>query len=1119
MIKIIAGRASYGKTKKVLDKLKENHEKSLPSYLMVPEQFTLQSELSLMEHIGADSLMDIKVMSFERLAKEVLSRHGGIKKPYIDEIGKHMALRAIFDKYKDEIILYQGAFKREGFLEELSHTLSEMKKMNIDPGTLLEKSKIIEDNKLLSQKIYEIGFIYEKFGEYMAGRYVDNDDRIGLLSEKIDMAKELSGIEFYFDSFTGFTSLELNVIEKLNLLGANLWFTLTIDTSNPKDKDVFSPTENTLSRLSEIAQRANQEIEIIIVEKSSQKPMGIEYIEKNLFIQRPEVSEDIPSGVKIYKALGADSEVQRCASEIVRLVRDKGYRYKDIAVLTSMPEIYSRKINRIFTEYEIPHFIDVKRDIMASPLINMIFSFLDMGIRNMRYEDVFGFLKSDFTDMKREDYLKLENFVLKWGIKGKMWSDDHRFEEDRFFDKEDDVEAIKRTRDYVLGIYSRFKKKFKSRDIALNYGKELFTFLESISAQEKIERFVETLRSEGMLDHANESAQIWNVLLETLDQFVEILKEEKITLSEFRTILYEGLKRHEIGVIPPASDQVLTVTLDRSRSAGIRALFFLGVNDTYIPRVSKDSPILLDEDKERLKGMGIDLPSERENREKEESLAIYSALSKPSDYLYLSYSLSDEDGKALRPSNILDKIIKILPKVNQESELSIVDPMEFVDRKEPTFRKLAQTLRDYVEEGKIDEDYLSIYGYFYNKEEYRDSINLLLESLFYTNKVDSIGKEYAKQLYNAPFKASVTRLEKFAKCPFDHFVEYGLRPKERKIHEISPLELGSIFHNSIEKFALKANELENLPKLMDREHCNKVMDSIVDESISQNVKILMDNSKRNAYVMKKIKKISQRAAWTMVNQINKGRFEMAALEFEIPDIVIDLGDDKITLTGRIDRVDILEDGEDSFVKIVDYKSRKKTFSLEDAYYGIDIQLVVYMDALLKNPQSLKKNELHPAGVFYFPIMDALVKTDSDDPEEIEKLIEKELRMQGIVLKDIRVARAIDMDVEENPTVAAIKAKGNEVLGENALTEKEFNALISHVMNMVRDMSRDILNGNISIEPYAKKGSSPCQYCKYAPMCKFDDKFDGNNHNNLKKLKDKEIKEILFYKGGEENEVD
>lgn len=1118
MIKIIAGRASYGKTKKVLDKLKENHKKSISSYLMVPEQFTLQSELNLMEHIDTDSLMDIKVMSFERLAKEVLSRHGGIKRPYIDEIGKHMALRAIFDKYKEEIILYQGAFKREGFLEELSHTLSEMKKMNIDPTLLMGKSEIIQDNKLLSQKIYEVGFIYQRFIEYMDGRYVDNDDRIGLLAEKVELAKELSDIEFYFDSFTGFTSLELNVIEKLNLLGANLTFALTLDMSNPKDKEVFSPTEGTLTQLMEIAKRADEKIEIMSVEQVSKKPFAIDYIEKNLFIQRPASSEKEAAGAKIYKALTAESEVQRCAHEIVGLVRDEGFRYKDIAVLMSMPEIYSSKINRIFTEYEIPHFIDIKRDIMASPLINMIFSFLDMGIRNLRYEDVFGFLKSDFTDIKRENYLKLENFVLKWGIKGKMWSDDHRFEEEKFFDKEDEKEQIKEARDYILEINEKFKKKFKRKDTALSYAKHLFSFLEDIKAQEKIESFVEVLKEEQMLDHANESAQIWNVLLETLDQFVEILGEEKITLGEFRTILYEGLKRHEIGVIPPASDQVLTVTLDRSRSAGIKALFFLGFNDTYVPRVSKDSPILLDEDKERLKDLGVNLPSERENRLKEESLGIYSAVSKPSEYLYLSYSLADEEGKALRPSTVLEKIIKILPNIKIESELASLNPMEAVDRKEPTFRHIGQALRDYVEDGEIDEKYLSIYGYFHENQEYFEARNMLIDSLFYTNKVENIGKDYAKKLYDAPFKASVTRLEKFAKCPYDHFIEYGLRPKERKIHEISPLELGSIFHNSIEKFAQKANELKNLPQLIDREYCNKVMDSIVEESISHNVKILMESSKRNAYVMKKIKKISQRAAWTMINHITKGRFEMVAQELEIPDIVINLGEDEITLTGRIDRVDILEDDEESFVKIVDYKSRKKSFSLEDAYYGLDIQLVVYMDALLENPQIFKKTELHPAGVFYFPIMDTLIKTESESPEEVERLIEKELRMQGIVLKDIRVARGIEAEIEGDSTVAGIKVKDSEVVGENALTEQEFGILIDHVMTMVKDMSKEILNGNISIEPYAKKGGTPCQYCKYSSVCKFDEKLDGNNHKNLKNLNDKQIKEILF-KGGENDAVD
>lgn len=1114
MIKIITSRAGYGKTSKLYQSLLEKDKKCEQAFLMVPEQFTLQSELALMDKIESKGLIHVQIMSFERLSRLVLSRVGGLKRPYIDEIGKHMALRLIFDKHEDKLPMYKSAYKKEGFLSELSHTLSELKKMAVMPELLLDKSNEIEKDALLKQKLFEIGFIYNEFLKYMQGQYIDNEDRISILAEKIDEYTELSGTTFYFDSFTGFTALELSVIEKLVIMNVELCFALTFDEKS-NDNEVFSPTRMTINQLRAIAKIANADFEIEPIKNENTKSKEIRYIEQSLYDYKALPYANEVDDVKLFQALDVDKEVEHCALEILSLVRDNGYRFKDILIITPMPQLYASPVNRIFSRLDLPYFVDIKRDIMSSPLITLIFSYLDIHIKHLRYEDVFSFLKTDFTDISDDSYLPLENFVLKWGIKGSMWMNENRFNEDKYFEPKDLKEKIKESRDYLVNLYNANKKVFKASATGSAYAKALFEFLVSIRAQEKMEIFIEKLRMENALDYANENAQIWNIILDTLDQLVEIMGDKKMDLDEFRNIFYEGIRQHEIGIIPPALDQVIIATLDRSRSTAIRALFFMGLNDTYVPNIGKDSPILLDDDKKKLKQLGVNLPSELDNAMADETLSIYSAMSKPNDKLFLSYSLSGgEDKKALRASTLIDRLKTLLPNLKEKSSLSEADIFSYISTPEYSFSKLAGELRDSVEDKELNADALSLYSWFIDNEGWDLKRQRLLDNLFYKNQQGYITKAQAKELYQAPFRASVSRLEKFARCPFDHFVKYGLRPEPRKIHEIGPLELGTIFHSAIENFAKLANEKANLPLLLDRKTCDEHIDKFIETSISQYVQILMDSSKRNAYMMKKIKKIGRRAAWTMINQMNKGRFEPYEFEMQIPPIVIDLGEyGTIELIGQIDRVDILNEDEKTYVKIIDYKSREKKFSLSDAYNGMDIQLIVYLESVLEHLPSLTKTEAYPAGAFYFPIVDKLIESDLTDVEEIEKQIASKLKMNGIVLKDINIIKAIDADIASESSVIDVKVSEIDIKGENALSKEEFDALLEHVMNLVHDMSKEILAGNISIKPYSNKQVTQCTYCEYASLCKFDTLFEGNSYKTVKALKDIEVKELLMGKGG------
>lgn len=1100
-MRIIMSRAGYGKTSRLLKEIYGNKNQGRCSYLMVPEQFTLQTELFVMEKMQSDALTEVQVMSFERLSEEVLRRCGGLKRPYIDEVGKHMALRRIFEEYSEEIQLYKTAFLKEGFIAELSHTLSEFKKMSIDSKELVEKSKKIEE-RLLSNKLYEVGKIYAYLDEYMQSRYVDNDDRIGLLAEKVSEAEYLKEILLYFDSFSGFTALELKVIEELCRMGVSMCFTLTCDCQ--EGGAAFEKTQRTLKQLQEIDGNYGKRTEIEVIERSHEGRPMLLHLERFLYsYPAPSFSDkEKEAAVTIYEALSMEEEIEHTAEEIVRLVLDHQYRYRDILVVTSAPEVYAPKLDRVFSQYRLPHFMDIKRDILGSGLMGMLFSFLDMLIYHLSYEDVFSLLKSGFTQLDVSQCNILENFCLKWGIHGKRWHQDKFFVDPSYLEGFESA-VIQQGREYILDLYQRGIKNLLQPLDAKAYSQQIFELLSFMQIKQKNDELAERLRAAGEADYANEVVQIWNVLLDTMDQLVEIMGEQKLTLKEYRDILQEGISGQKVGVIPPMADQIITATMDRSRNTSVKALFFLGVNEGYVPRIMKESPILQEEDKMQLRQMGISLPSEIGNRNAENNFILYTLVSKPTERLFLSYSLSDAEGKTLRHAELIDRVRFLIPTLAVQGGFRKKELNEEILLPEITFERLSEKLRDYVEVEDIETGWFTVYHWFKNSslEEYHTKTKQMLKGLFYQNDLEG-GKQLSPKKLYAPMQLSATRIERFAACPFAHFIDYGLRPKERKVYEMDGLELGRVFHSAVEKFAVYLQQGSAV--LTDQSSCDELIDNLIDESLTQGVRILMDNSKRNAYMLKKMKKLARHAAWTMWDHYRKGRFEIFGQEVEIKEGRLCMKNgESLSIRAKVDRVDILREDGKIYVKIIDYKSGSKTLQLSDIYDGMNIQLIFYLKLMMELISERYELEALPAGAFYFYLDDRPIATESEDPQEIMKLIEKESRMEGMILKEAKVLKAIDENAPEEMRVVRARLKSGELSGELVFTEKEFKSLINHVLERMGQLAESLSQGDISVSPYLKEGFRPCDYCGYHSICKFDERL-GNRYRKFRKKSREEI---------------
>lgn len=1130
-IRYIFGRAGTGKTSLIFDEIKEGLKNKVDSnfILLVPEQFTLQGEIDLINRIKEPGIMRAQVLSFQRLTYKVFNEVGGLTKRGINELGKLMILRRIFDQYSKELKVYQKAYAQDGFLSSFSSLITEFKRSDISPELLNESIMTIEGDNVLKRKMKDIIFMYTKFNEYMTDKYTDDEDKFNLLVELIDEAEFLQNAEIWVDGFSGFSEQEYRILEKLITKAERTSIALTLDDLNnkPKDRELFEPTKETLNRLRTLAKNHNiKESKTYLKEGLGKRAPELQHLEKEFFSYPYKPFTKKTENIECFIGINQYTEIERVATRIISLVRDNGYRWRDIALVNNAMDIYGLTIKRVFTEYDIPFFIDEKRDILNNPIIKLILSTMNIIRRNFRYEDVFRYIKTDFCNLTKDECEILENYVIRYGIQGNKWFED-------FIYGEVDLEEINEIRKTFIAPLVALKEKLKGRNKVAEISTYIFEFLKELDIEEKLEQLISDLRKENKIEYANENTQIWNIVVEVFDQMVEILGDTYINIKEFTKILESGFSEYKIGIIPPTIDQVLVGSLERSRSHEIKALFVVGVNDGILPSSFNDEGLLLDDEKMIIKEKGIPIASDCETRINSERFSIYTALAKPSDYLWVSYALSDNEGKATRPSILIDRLKKIFPKLELKSdvlkgnECKDENQLEIISRPLPTFKYLIENLRLKIDGHQVDNIWDEVYEWYYNNKEWKAYLDNMIGGLFHNNQESYIGEHRAKKLYSTPLRSNISRLETFVNCPFAHFISYGLKPEERREYRVRIPDIGRLFHDSMEKFAKTLSIQELDWRRLGREKCDEIVENIIEEIAPEFENKVLQSSHRYRYLINRLKRISKRAAWTLTEHIKQGEFLPLKHELgfgegahnHVPPIIIELPNgEQIILEGRIDRIDILEDEEKGYVKIIDYKSGNKKFSLSEVYHGLQIQLIVYLDAVMENQDLLHTSELHPGGVFYFKLDDPMIESNLNDIENIEKEIMKKLKMDGLIAKDINIARAMDKGLEEegNSSIIPVILKKDGDFGKysSVLDEEEIHYLIKHVRNLIIEIAGEILRGNIKIEPCKVEDKTPCQYCQFSSICQFDKNLENNSYKKIPKLKDDEVIEKVKDGGAE-----
>lgn len=1138
-LQFIYGRASSGKSHYCLNQIKEKLQENASGklVLLVPEQYTFQAERDLIGVLKTGGILTTEVLSFRRMAYRVMNEVGGITYPHIHPAGKCMLLYNILERMKDEFLIFHKSAGCQGFVNTVSSLITELKRYNVKPENLEGIIEKLDRDNYLSQKLKEIKLIYSQFENMITLRYRDADDELSLLSQKLADTSMYDDAEIWIDGFTGFTPQEYDVISKLMQKANNVYITMCTDVledSFSDASDVFSSVKKSYKKFISMALDFSVKIVSPVGLNGARPPRfadseELSSLEANFFSYPYTAYYKKTSDIELFEAVNIYTEIEESARDIIRQCRDNNLRYRDIAVVTRNLAGYEDLIEVIFWEYGIPCFIDSKTEINDHPLIRLILSMLDIFIENWSYESVFRYLKSGLTGFDTEKIDILENYVLACGIRGSRWTQDTDWkmspeilpDDKQAAQTEQMLYEINEIRKQISEPLLRFRTKTKGRKKAADFCACIYDYLLEIGAESRIEGYIKQFMQEGKLRLASEYEQVWNILMDVFDQTVEVLDDDTLGIERFANILKIGLAEYKISSIPASLDQVLVGSAEHSRSHEIKALYILGTNDGIFPSSGLSEGILSDADRLALNSNGVELASDTKAQVFDEQYLIYSALSTPKNFLRLSWPIADHEGRTMRPSIIISRIRKLFPKVTETSNLLKPEKEEelvkLLSAPTPVFNQLIIELRE--KNGGIGtaEIWRKVYQWFSAQQEWAEKCLLMNNAFLYRNVAQPVSRERIRELYGRNAYSSVSRLEKYTSCPFAYYVQYGLGARERKIYRLTPPDVGTFMHTVIERFS-KIVEGEDISwRAFDRDWCSQQVSSIVDHLLEGMKNTIVGGSKRFSALTSRLERVVTRAVWLIAEHIRRSSFEPIGYEVDFgeggkyPPIIIELDSgEKVTLVGRIDRVDALETDNGTYLRIVDYKSGEKDFRLSDVYYGLQMQLITYMDALWENSGKQSGSSIFPGGMLYFKVDDPIIKGSSmSTPEEIETAIMKKLKMKGLLLADIRLIKHMDNNIEGSSAIIPARINKGDTLGKSSVaTLEQFVVLRTYVKKLLKDLCSEIMKGNVPIRPYKKKKHTSCQYCSYSSICQFDVTLKENSFNLLHDRDDEQVWSLM-----------
>ncbi len=1058
--------------------------------VLVPEQFTMQTQKDLVMMHERKGIMNIDVLSFARLAYRVFEETGGGGLPVLDDEGKNLILRKIAGDYESELKMLGGHMKKQGYISEVKSVISEFTQYDIGEDEIERVMESAGESSRLYYKLADIRLLYRGFTDYLREKYITKEELLDVLSCEVEKSERLKNSTVVLDGFTGFTPVQDRLLGELMRHCREVIVTVTMDRrGNPyvyeHPYQLFALSKQMVTSLLQIAKQNKIPVEEPVelydhVPWRFKEQEALAFLEKHLFRYGAGAYEKEQEQVKLHLAKNPREEAYAVAEQVRRMMREDGYRLRDIGVIVSDMDVYADRLKQAFIKYDIPFFMDHKRSILLNSFVEYIRSVLHMAEQSFSYESVFRFLRTNLAGFTYEEIDELENYVIGLGIKGyKHWQE--KWTRKLKGMAQEDLDKMNHYRRQLVEkvdglIYVLRQRRKTVADIT----RAIYEFMVQENLQVRLAEQEELFKAKGELALAREYAQIYRIVIELFDKFVELLGDEEVSLSEYCKLLDAGLEEARVGVIPPEVDQVVIGDMQRTRLKDIKALLFAGANDVYLPGALLRTGLLSELDREKFAREKLTLSAGGKEKAYVQKFYLYLNLTKPSEKLDIYYSKVSADGKSVRPSYLIQELQKLFPKLKVRDEERYLKEQELTEN-----IGFDRMIREFVQKRhETDGAWCELYSWYKKNPKWQEKVERFLEAGYYRKPLDALTEEAAKRLYGEEFETSITRMERFAVCAFSHFLTYGLGLREREEYDFQAADLGNVCHRALERFSYKVERETGDWLKLTEEQRNQYVEESVEEAIADYGNSILYSSSRNAYLIVRMKRMLEKTVWALTKQLAAGDFKPSAYEMRFAN-------------GKIDRVDTCEDGDCIYVKVIDYKTGSKSFDVTALYHGLQLQLMVYMDAALQLEQKKHpEKEILPAGVFYYRIQDPLIDRPKEG-EERESIL-KELKPDGMISLEKEVLEHLDHCMVGESSVIPVKYNKNGSLSKSskAASAQDFYLMMKYAVNKVEEIRQKILSGDVKVNPYRRGTETSCDYCSYRQICGFDTKMEGYRYREI-----------------------
>ena len=1110
MLKLILGRSGTGKSTTVYRRICQSGP-CRSQILIVPEQNSHEAERKLCETGGNRISLYAEVLSFTRLCSRIFLQAGGLGEQELDQGGRLLLMYHAVKGVEHRLTVCRRSAGRAPFLQSLLTAVDELKSCCVLPEDLSRAAEGLEGPE--GDKLRDLGLIFTAYDGLTGQTALDPRDRLTRGADKLKECRWAEGKDLWLDGFTDFTPQQLLMLERLMEQANSLTVTLTCDhlEEDEEGEGIFSPARRTAAQLLALARKRRIPCEIEhLLPPDGVRAAPLTYLEENLFgVKKPE-PVSCEGTVELFAAHTLRSEVEWAAARILQLVREEGLHFRDIGVVARNFSAYSDLIESVFDRYGVPVFCSAMRDILEKPILSLVTAALESVAGGYRYEDIFRYLKTGLTDLEDGERDELENYVLKWDIRGSRWTQEKPWdmhpagygytleEEDKLF-----LNRIDGLRRRVIEPLERLRKN--QATAAAGQAEGLYRFMEEIGLPEKLLERVEELRRRGELTLAEEYRQLWDILCNALEQCAVLLGDTPMELEEFSSVFRLVLSQYDVGSIPVSLDRVTAGEMTRQTNHRVKVLFVLGADDGSIPQISVDTGLLSDDDRSLLASFGLELNQSSEESLYREMTTIYQICSLPSKRLILTWPEHGSGGEERRGCFVVERLKLLftdLAEIREDAlnglfRLAAVRPaLEQGGRKE--VRELLSGLPDYAEE-------------LHRLEQ---------ASLWERGK---LSRRSVEQLYGRRVPMSASRMDQYKSCHFSYFMKFGLKAKPRKSAGFSAPEYGTFIHYVLESVLkesceeLKSGEWDE----WNDEVCQIIharTQKAVERYVQEELGGLEQQTERFRYLFLRLLRSVHAVADNVVQELICSSFQPISFELgfanhgQLPPVELTVGNVTLSISGFVDRVDGWEKDGTLYLRVVDYKTGHKKFDLTEVWNGLGLQMLLYLFTLESQGESLYGLPIEGAGVLYLPAREAVIKGSRTMSEvQRKKAVDAELTRSGLVLDDPEVLEAMEAFQGEGYRFLPLKVskRTGEISGDALVSAQRLGRLQKHIERVLEDICKEIAAGNITADPFWRgPEKNACRFCDYASACHFEEGRGGDCRRWMPNVKAKEFWEQI-----------